>query len=52
MGVDLLIAPDYRRFAVLEANAFGGLLPGVLSDGEDTYEAEVLAVLRGQPSCQ
>ena len=28
LGIDLLIAPDYRRFAVLEANAFGGLLPG------------------------
>jgi glutathione synthase/RimK-type ligase-like ATP-grasp enzyme len=50
LGIDLLIGPDYRRFAVLEANAFGGLLPGVLSEGEDTYEAEVRAVLRGQPS--
>jgi hypothetical protein len=50
LGVDLLIAPDYRGLAVLEANAFGGLLPGVLCEGEDTYEAEVRAVLRGQPS--
>lgn len=50
LGIDLLIAPDYRRFAVLEANAFGGLLPGVLSEGEDTYEAEARAVLRGQTS--
>jgi hypothetical protein len=50
LGIDLLIAADYRRFAVLEANAFGGLLPGVLSEGEDTYEAEVRAVLRGQTS--
>jgi glutathione synthase/RimK-type ligase-like ATP-grasp enzyme len=49
LGIDLLIAPDYRRLAVLEANAFGGLLPGVLSAGEDTYEAEARAVLRGQP---
>lgn len=44
LGIDLLITPDYRRFAVLEANAFGGLLPGILSEGEDTYEAEVRAV--------
>jgi glutathione synthase/RimK-type ligase-like ATP-grasp enzyme len=50
LGIDLLIGPDYRRFSVLEANAFGGLLPGVLSEGEDTYEAEARAVLRGQPS--
>jgi glutathione synthase/RimK-type ligase-like ATP-grasp enzyme len=50
VGIDLLVAPCCRRFAVLEGNAFGGLLPGVLSEGEDTYEAEVRAVLRGQPS--
>jgi glutathione synthase/RimK-type ligase-like ATP-grasp enzyme len=50
VGIDLLVAPDHRRFAVLEANAFGGLLPGVVSEGEDTYEAEVRAVLRSQPS--
>jgi hypothetical protein len=45
LGVDLLVAPGYRRHAVLEANAFGDLLPGVLSEGLDTYEAEVRAVL-------
>jgi hypothetical protein len=49
LGVDLLIAPDFRDHAVLEANAFGGLLPGALSEGEDTYEAEVRAVLRSRP---
>jgi glutathione synthase/RimK-type ligase-like ATP-grasp enzyme len=45
LGVDLLVAPDYRRHAVLEANAFGDLLPDVLSEGMDTYEAEIRAVL-------
>jgi hypothetical protein len=49
LGIDLLIGPCYRRFALLEANAFGGLLPGVLSEGDETYEAEVRAVLRGNP---
>ncbi len=44
VGVDLLIAPDFRTHAVLEANAFGDLLPGVLHDGLDTYEAEARAV--------
>jgi glutathione synthase/RimK-type ligase-like ATP-grasp enzyme len=47
LGVDLLIARDYRQHAVLEANAFGDLLPEVLSEGVDTYEAEVRAVLAG-----
>jgi glutathione synthase/RimK-type ligase-like ATP-grasp enzyme len=46
-GVDLLIAPDYRRHAVLEVNAFGDLLPGVTCGGRDTYAAEVAAWLDG-----
>jgi hypothetical protein len=45
LGVDLLIGRDYRQHAVLEANAFGDLLPGVLSEGMDTYEAEIRAVV-------
>lgn len=45
-GIDLLVAPGYRRHAVLEVNAFGDLLPDVLWEGLDTYAAEVLA-LRG-----
>ncbi len=51
VGVDLLIAPDFRRHAVLEANAFGDLLPGVLSEGVDTYEAEIRAALAGGDAC-
>lgn len=43
-GIDLLIAPGFRRHAVLEANAFGDLLPGVLSDTQDTYTAEAVAL--------
>jgi hypothetical protein len=45
LGVDLLVAPGFRRHAVLEGNAFGDLLPGVLSAGVDTYEAEIRAVI-------
>jgi hypothetical protein len=45
LGVDLLIATGFRGQAVLEGNAFGDLLPGVLSEGVDTYEAEIRAVL-------
>jgi hypothetical protein len=43
-GIDLLIAPDFKRHAVLEVNAFGDLLPGALADGADTYTAELLAL--------
>jgi glutathione synthase/RimK-type ligase-like ATP-grasp enzyme len=40
-GIDLLISPGYQRHAVLEINAFGDLLPGILHEGEDTYSAEI-----------
>ena len=43
-GVDLLVASDFRRHAVLEVNAFGDLLPGITCNGVDTYAAEVSAV--------
>jgi hypothetical protein len=41
VGVDLLFTPSFRRHAVLEANAFGDLLPGVLWNGLGTYDAEL-----------
>ena len=47
VGVDLLIAPGFRRHAVLEANAFGDLLHGSLHDGLTPHEAEVAAWLAG-----
>jgi hypothetical protein len=48
-GVDLLFTPSYRRHAVLEINAFGDLLPGLLCDGQDTYAAELAALAGGPP---
>ena len=45
-GVDLLIQSGWRRHAVLELNAFGDLLPGVLDGGVDTYTAEIQAACR------
>jgi hypothetical protein len=45
VGVDLRIAPDFRRHHVLELNAFGDLLPGLLDRGQDTYTAEIAALL-------
>ncbi|MDG9700978.1 STM4014 family protein [Streptomyces sp. DH37] len=53
VGVDLLPATGWRRFAVGEVNAFGDLLPrltglpGGPAEGRDTYAAQVRAVLRG-----
>ena len=44
VGVDLLLTPSFRRHAVLEANAFGDLLPGALCNGLSTYEAELVAL--------
>lgn len=43
-GVDLVISPGFRRHAVLEINAFGDLLPGVLFEGLDAYAAELAAL--------
>lgn len=49
-GIDLLIAANYQQHAVLEANAFGDLLPGLLWQGRDTYSAEIEALLQHQPA--
>lgn len=46
VGVDLLLAPGGRDPRVLEVNAFGGLLPGELLDGWDTYRWEMEEMLR------
>lgn len=43
VGVDLLIQPNLAHFAVLEANAFGDLLPNLYYQGKDSYEHEILA---------
>ena len=44
-----MFAPDWRRHAVAEVNAFGDLLPGLLVDGRDTYAAQVAALAAGYP---
>lgn len=45
-GIDLRISPDYQHHQVLEVNAFGDLLPNVLCNGRDTYESEIVAMVR------
>jgi hypothetical protein len=44
-GIDLLFTSDYRRQAVIEVNAFGDLLPGVFWQGQETYAAELRAMV-------
>lgn len=44
VGVDLMFRTGWRDHAVAEVNAFGDLLPGVLADGHDTYDAQVAAL--------
>jgi glutathione synthase/RimK-type ligase-like ATP-grasp enzyme len=43
-GVDLLLTPSLKRHAILEVNAFGDLLPGILDAGDDTYTAELRGI--------
>lgn len=44
-GVDIAVGPKFNKHAVLEVNAFGDLLPGVLHEEADTYTAEVRAAM-------
>ncbi|NJP06693.1 MAG: hypothetical protein HC837_14240 [Chloroflexaceae bacterium] len=50
-GLDVLLLPGYHQHVILECNAFGDLLPGMLWHGMDTYEAEIVAMLKshGEP---
>ncbi|GHB78068.1 hypothetical protein GCM10010331_77150 [Streptomyces xanthochromogenes] len=54
VGVDLLPAVGWRRFAVGEVNAFGDLLPRLTglpdggAEGLDTYGAQIAAVRSGR----
>jgi glutathione synthase/RimK-type ligase-like ATP-grasp enzyme len=49
-GVDLMFRAGWREHAVAEVNAFGDLLPRVLVDGHDTYDAQVAALISGWPA--
>ena len=42
-GVDVAVTPGWRKAMVLEVNAFGDLLPGVLHERRDTYQCELAA---------
>jgi hypothetical protein len=46
MGIDLLVHPNHRDFYLLEANAFGDYLPGLVHEGQDIYDAQFGALIR------
>jgi len=48
MGIDILLTADLKRTVVLEINAFGDLLPGLLHEGETCYEAQIRAMIKKQ----
>jgi hypothetical protein len=52
VGLDVMWTPGFRHLAILEGNAFGDLLPDVLSNGQTTYEAEVESAFRRAAACR
>jgi len=48
MGIDILLTADLRKTVVLEINAFGDLLPGLIDEGETCYEAQINAMIKNQ----
>ncbi|MHB9026087.1 MAG: STM4014 family protein [Armatimonadota bacterium] len=52
VSLDIAVSPDYRRHYVLEVNAFGDLLKGVMAGGRSTYGAQVLALATGWSTCE
>lgn len=45
-GFDVLVEPDFQTSWIVEVNAFGDLLPRILHEERDTYQWEVLEVLK------
>jgi hypothetical protein len=44
LGVDLVIEAGFRGHRIVEANAFGDLLPGLTRDGLDVYKWQIAAL--------
>ncbi len=42
LGVDVLVEPGFQTHRLIEANAFGDLLPNLRIDGHDVYETQIL----------
>ena len=50
VGVDVLFEPDLAAHRVIEGNAFGDLIPGLLRDGLDTYGWQLRRLLTRSPA--
>ena len=46
VAVDVLLTANLQTTVVLETNAFGDLLPGLIDAGESCYEAQIRAMIR------
>lgn len=46
VGVDVLLEPGLERHRIIEANAFGDLLPGLTREGKSVYAWEIEALGR------
>lgn len=44
LGVDLMFEPGFKRHRIIEANAFGDLLPNLTRRGLDVYEWQIAAL--------
>jgi hypothetical protein len=50
VGIDLMFEPDLQAHRVLEANAFGDLLPNLTLEGLDVWEWQIREALRHPPT--
>jgi hypothetical protein len=46
LGVDVMITDDLKGHCVLEANAFGDLLPNLQNDGRDVWDWQLQAIAK------
>ncbi len=47
VGIDVLVEPDWKTHRIIEANAFGDLLPGLKRRGKTVYGWQIESLLRG-----
>jgi glutathione synthase/RimK-type ligase-like ATP-grasp enzyme len=49
LGVDLMFEPGFRGHRILEANAFGDLLPRLARDGVDVHGWQIRRAVESRP---
>lgn len=48
IGIDLLFTPDFKQHYIIEANAFGDLLPNLTYQGHSVYTFEIIRGLHAK----